>query len=47
MLRLERRSKDPEPVKAHGPGTLHHIYVITGKLPTGPLNGPVELSGWG
>ncbi|MEU9174986.1 cupin domain-containing protein [Streptomyces sp. NPDC048420] len=28
----------------HAAGTLHHIYVITGKLRTGPLNERVDLA---
>ncbi|MEU9734798.1 XRE family transcriptional regulator [Streptomyces sp. NPDC048002] len=44
VLRLVRGDRDPEPIAAHSAGTLHHIYVITGKLRTGPLNEPVDLS---
>ncbi|MEU6251400.1 DNA-binding protein [Streptomyces sp. NPDC047043] len=47
ILRLERGARDPEPVPAHSAGTLHHIYVITGKLRTGPLNEPVDLAAGG
>lgn len=44
VLRLERSGKQPEPVAPHAAGTLHHIYVITGKLRTGPLTEPVDLA---
>ncbi|MGW3287237.1 helix-turn-helix domain-containing protein [Streptomyces sp. NPDC001002] len=44
MLRLERGGGRDETIPGHAAGTLHHIYVITGKLRTGPLNEPVELS---
>jgi len=44
VLRLERTAGPPEPVAAHTPGALHHLYVITGKLRTGPLTDPVELA---
>ncbi|MEV5835504.1 XRE family transcriptional regulator [Nocardia sp. NPDC052112] len=44
ILRLERAAGHSEATKPHAPGTLHHIYVITGKLRTGPLNDPVDLA---
>jgi len=44
VLRLERSADCPEPIPAHGPGALHHVYVITGKLRTGPLTEPVDLA---
>ncbi|MFI1353072.1 helix-turn-helix domain-containing protein [Streptomyces sp. NPDC020898] len=44
VLRLERGGRQPEPVAPHAAGTLHHIYVITGKLRTGPLAEPVDLA---
>ncbi|MBC9730746.1 hypothetical protein [Streptomyces sp. TRM68367] len=31
VLRLERTGRQPESVAPHAAGTLHHIYVITGK----------------
>lgn len=43
LLRFER-SSEPNAVDAHQPGTLHHLYVITGKIRTGPVAEPVELS---
>ncbi|MGW3954787.1 helix-turn-helix domain-containing protein [Streptomyces sp. NPDC004752] len=44
VLRLERGNKDPQPVQPHAAGTLHHLYIVTGKLRTGPLSEPVELA---
>ncbi|WSQ15145.1 cupin domain-containing protein [Streptomyces sp. NBC_01231] len=44
VLRLERAGKAPESVAPHAAGTLHHVYVITGKLRTGPLTEPVDLA---
>ncbi|MFG6202004.1 cupin domain-containing protein [Nonomuraea sp. JJY05] len=42
-MRLERGTPCPT-VPAHSLGTLHHVYVITGKLRTGPVEDQVELS---
>ncbi|MCP2321250.1 helix-turn-helix protein [Nocardia amikacinitolerans] len=44
VLRLERTGTEPEVVEPHAPGTLHHIYVISGKFRTGPLNDTVDLA---
>jgi transcriptional regulator with XRE-family HTH domain len=44
LLRLERTGTTPVIVDAHPAGTLHHIYVITGRLRTGPTSDPVDLS---
>lgn len=44
VLRLERTGKDQQTIDAHTPGTLHHLYMITGKLRTGPLAEPVDLA---
>lgn len=44
LLRLERAGAEPETIEAHPPGTLHHLYLVTGKLRTGPLSDPVDLS---
>ena len=30
-------------IDAHPSGTLHHLYVITGRIRTGPVNDPVDL----
>ncbi|MFJ2756431.1 helix-turn-helix domain-containing protein [Nocardioides sp. NPDC087217] len=43
LLRMERNGKAPT-IEPHQPGTLHHVYVMTGKLRTGPLSDQVELS---
>ncbi|WP_067137996.1 helix-turn-helix domain-containing protein [Microtetraspora malaysiensis] len=44
VLRLERGPKEPKIINAHSPGTLHHLYVITGKLRAGPVSEPVDLA---
>jgi transcriptional regulator with XRE-family HTH domain len=44
VLRLERGGPEPKPIDAHLAGTLHHLYVITGKLRAGPLSEPVDLA---
>ena len=44
VLRLTRAAQEPAEIDPHAPGTLHHLYVITGRLRTGPVNDPVELS---
>jgi transcriptional regulator with XRE-family HTH domain len=44
VLRLSRHGKEPELVEPHPTGTLHHLYVITGKLRTGPVSEPVNLA---
>ena len=43
-LRLERGGMDPPIVEPYSAGTLHHLYVITGKLRAGPVSDPVELT---
>jgi transcriptional regulator with XRE-family HTH domain len=43
-LRLERGADEPAVIEAHPAGTLHHLYVITGKLRTGPITDPVDLA---
>ncbi|MCX4091059.1 helix-turn-helix domain-containing protein [Nocardia sp. alder85J] len=44
VLRLERAAGEPQVIEPHAPGTLHHLYVITGKIRTGPLNDTVDLA---
>jgi transcriptional regulator with XRE-family HTH domain len=44
MLRMQRTGTQPAAIEPHTPGTLHHVYVISGKLRTGPLSEPVTLS---
>jgi transcriptional regulator with XRE-family HTH domain len=43
LLRLD---KDRTPVDGdvHPPGALHHFYVVTGQLRTGPVRDPVDLA---
>jgi transcriptional regulator with XRE-family HTH domain len=43
VLRLVRSPREPAVIQPHAPGTLHHLYVISGRLRTGPVNDPVEL----
>ncbi|TMR89439.1 helix-turn-helix domain-containing protein [Nonomuraea basaltis] len=43
VMRLERGNRSA-PVPGHSLGTLHHVYVISGKLRTGPVEEQVELS---
>jgi transcriptional regulator with XRE-family HTH domain len=44
VLRLARGGAEPAVIQPHAPGTLHHLYVITGKLSTGPVSDPVQLA---
>jgi transcriptional regulator with XRE-family HTH domain len=44
VLRLERGGAEPTVIDPHPPGTLHHLFVITGRLRTGPLSEPVDLA---
>ncbi|WP_432975940.1 helix-turn-helix domain-containing protein [Dactylosporangium sp. CA-233914] len=44
LLRLERGTTREGLIASHAPGTLHHVYVITGRLRTGPVTDPVEVS---
>jgi quercetin dioxygenase-like cupin family protein len=44
LLRLERGTHQPTEIAPHSPGTLHHLYVITGKLRTGPVGDEVDLA---
>lgn len=45
VLRLERATGcEPEPIPAYSTGALHHIYVFSGKLRTGPVDDQVELA---
>lgn len=43
VLRLERGGVGNTVIDPHSPGTLHHLYVVTGKLRTGPVTEPVDL----
>lgn len=44
VLRLDRGAGEPPVIEPHPVGTLHHVYVIAGKLRTGPLDDTVELA---
>ncbi|MEU4431088.1 XRE family transcriptional regulator [Nocardia rhamnosiphila] len=44
ILRLERTRTQPRVVAAHTAGTLHHLYVVTGKLRAGPVNDSLDLA---
>ena len=44
LLRLERGALGGGVVTAHANGTLHHVYVISGRVRTGPTSEPVELA---
>jgi transcriptional regulator with XRE-family HTH domain len=43
ILRLER-GEVPDEVDAHPPGTLHHVYVISGKVRLGPVGETVDIA---
>jgi len=43
-LKLERVDGEPRVIGAHSAGTLHHLYVISGRVWAGPVTEPVELS---
>ncbi|RYF61890.1 MAG: XRE family transcriptional regulator [Comamonadaceae bacterium] len=43
LLRLDEDAEVNNPIDPHPPGTLHHVYVIDGRLETGPLTDPVTL----
>lgn len=43
ILRLER-GETPEEIDAHPPGTLHHVYVISGKVRLGPVGETVDIA---
>nr|ACJ12471.1 DNA binding regulatory protein [Rhodococcus sp. T104] len=43
LVRLDRGATTAGPDASEPPGTLHHVYVISGWLRTGPLTDPVTL----
>jgi len=43
LLRLERGAVASGPGATEPPGTLHHVYVLSGRLQVGPLNDAVSL----
>lgn len=44
VFRLERRWVSDRPVPAGSVGALHHVYVVMGRVRTGPATEPVELA---
>ena len=44
IVRLERGERGPTSIAPASPGTLHHLYVISGKLRAGPVSDPVDLA---
>jgi transcriptional regulator with XRE-family HTH domain len=43
LLRLDRSRHTRPEIEGHTAGTLHHLYVISGRVRTGPLSEPVDL----
>lgn len=43
LLRLQRRATGDRTVPGHSAGSLHHLYVIRGRVRVGPEAEPVEL----
>ncbi|MFF0818181.1 helix-turn-helix domain-containing protein [Rhodococcus sp. NPDC003318] len=43
ILRLERGARVSGPDATEPPGTLHHVYVISGRLEAGPVTDPVTI----
>jgi transcriptional regulator with XRE-family HTH domain len=43
VVRLDRGVHTRQEIEGHTAGTLHHTYVISGRIRTGPLTEPVEL----
>jgi len=43
LLRMSRGDDSGE-IQAHDPGTLHHVYVVSGKVRLGPVTDLVEIS---
>jgi transcriptional regulator with XRE-family HTH domain len=43
VLTLERVGREPQWIDPHPSGTLHHLYVITGKVRAGPVSEPIDL----
>jgi mannose-6-phosphate isomerase-like protein (cupin superfamily) len=42
---LHKTPKVADIIEPHRVGTLHHLYVISGRLRTGPVSEPVEVAG--
>ncbi len=43
VLTLERVGRQPQVIDPHPSGTLHHLYVITGKVRAGPVSEAIDL----
>ena len=43
VLTLQRVGREPQVIDPHPSGTLHHLYVITGKVRAGPVSEPIDL----
>lgn len=43
LMRVDKSSGRRTDIDAHGPGTLHHLYVVSGRILAGPTREPVEL----
>jgi transcriptional regulator with XRE-family HTH domain len=43
VFRLHRSKHPPATIEPHPPGTLHHVYVVQGRMRIGPADEPVEL----
>lgn len=43
VLHLSRRKTSSRAVEPHSSGSLHHLYVISGRVRTGPAAEPVDL----
>jgi transcriptional regulator with XRE-family HTH domain len=44
VLTLEKATGETGPIPAHSTGALHHLYVFSGKLRTGPVDDQVDLA---
>lgn len=43
LIRLERKGRPSEPIAPHAIGSLHHLYVVSGRVRVGPEREPVDL----
>jgi transcriptional regulator with XRE-family HTH domain len=43
-VRLQQAGGEPHVIDPHSAGTLHHLYIIAGRVRAGPVNEPVELT---
>jgi transcriptional regulator with XRE-family HTH domain len=44
VLQLERCQPAGKPISPHDVGVLHHLYVVSGRVRTGPATEPVDLA---